>query len=142
VDLWPVFADLPERQKAFQVSKPWAKISYELIFLESAPIPDKEYMQGKKMAVATRLSSDARMAEQFLNGARVVPKSNVAADGWRRCVRGRSKPACSRRIRSPIPIRQSARLDLWASRSSRGLIFPWESAPAGAMAELCGRLSD
>jgi len=78
VDLWPVFADLPERRKTFQVSIPWAKISYELIFPESAPIPDKEHVQRKKLAVATRLGSDARMAGQFLNGARVVPKSTVA----------------------------------------------------------------
>jgi signal transduction histidine kinase/ActR/RegA family two-component response regulator len=78
VDLWPVFADLPERRKAFQVSTPWAKISYELIFPESAPIPGKEEVRGKKLAVATRLSSDARMAELFLNGAQVVAKSNVA----------------------------------------------------------------
>ena len=77
-DLWPVFADLPERRKAFQVSTPWAKISYELTFPESAPIPDKEHVQGKKLAVATRLSSDARMAGQFLKGAEVVTKSNVA----------------------------------------------------------------
>jgi signal transduction histidine kinase/DNA-binding response OmpR family regulator len=73
-----VFADLPERRKAFQVSTPWAKISYELTFPESAPIPDKEHVQGKKLAVATRLSSDARMAGQFLKGAEVVTKSNVA----------------------------------------------------------------
>ena len=79
MDLWPVFADLPARRKAFQVSTPWAKISYELIFPESAPIPDKEHVQGKKLAVATRLNSDARMAEQFLKGAQVVAKSNVAA---------------------------------------------------------------
>lgn len=78
VDLWPVFADLPERQKAFQVSTPWAKISYQLIFPESAPIADEAHVQGKKLAVATRLQSDARMAEQFLNGAEVEPKSNVA----------------------------------------------------------------
>lgn len=79
IDLWPVFADLPERRNAFHVSTPWAKISYELIFPESAPIPDKEHVQGKKLAVATRLSSDARMAEQFLKGAQVVSKSNVAS---------------------------------------------------------------
>jgi signal transduction histidine kinase/CheY-like chemotaxis protein len=78
VDLWPVFADLPGRRKTFQVSTPWAKVSYELIFPESAPIRDREHVQGKKLAVATRLSSDARMAEQFLKGAQVVPKSNVA----------------------------------------------------------------
>jgi signal transduction histidine kinase/CheY-like chemotaxis protein len=78
MDLWPVFADLPERRKAFQVSTPWAKISYELIFPESAPIEDQEHVQGKKLAVATRLSSDSRMAGQFLKGAQVVPKSNVA----------------------------------------------------------------
>ncbi|MGO9257564.1 MAG: response regulator [Bryobacteraceae bacterium] len=78
VDLWPVFADLPERRKAFQVSTPWAKISYELVFPESAPIPDKEQVQGKRLAVATRISSDARMAGRLLKGAQVVPESNVA----------------------------------------------------------------
>ncbi len=78
VDLWPLFADLPERHKAFQVSTPWAKISYELIFPESAPFPAKEQVQGKRLAVATRLSSDARMAEQLLKGTQVVPKANVA----------------------------------------------------------------
>src|SRR5580658_2078141 len=78
MDLWPVFADLPERRNAFQVRTPWAKISYELIFPESAPIEDKAHVQGKKLAVATRLSSDSRIAGQFLKGSQVVPKSNVA----------------------------------------------------------------
>jgi signal transduction histidine kinase/CheY-like chemotaxis protein len=76
-DLWPVFTDLPERQRAFQVSTPWARISYELIFPESAPILNQKHVQGSKLAVA-RLSSDARMARQFLQGAQIVPKSNIA----------------------------------------------------------------
>ena len=76
-DLWPAFADLPERRKAFRISTPWAKISYELIFPESAPIADREHVHGRKLAVATRLASDARTAAQF-RGAQVVPKTNVA----------------------------------------------------------------
>jgi len=77
VDLWPIMADLPERRALFRVSSPYARISYAVAFPESFHILQPGDVRGRTLAVAGRISSDMRIAEEFLNGAKLVPESSL-----------------------------------------------------------------
>jgi signal transduction histidine kinase/DNA-binding response OmpR family regulator len=77
VDLWPVVAQLPTRETLLYISKPWASSSYALIVPESLPIQQAGELGGRTLAVATRISSDARIAQQYFKGAAILSKPLV-----------------------------------------------------------------
>jgi signal transduction histidine kinase/CheY-like chemotaxis protein len=73
VDLWPVVAELPNRDTLLYVSKAWARSSYALIVPESLPVHQPAELGGRTLAVATRINSDARIARQYFSGAAIIP---------------------------------------------------------------------
>jgi len=79
VDLWPLMADLPERRKLLYISAPWARTTYALIFPQALHITGAQDVSGKTLAAVTKIASDARIARQYLPGAKVVPQ-RVPAD--------------------------------------------------------------
>lgn len=82
VDLWPIAADLPERRKLLYVSRPWAKMTYAVVYPASLPWTGFGQLAGKSLA-ATRVASDVRMARKYFATSPVVtakdPSGVVAA---------------------------------------------------------------
>ena len=72
VDLWPVVAELPNRETLLYVSKAWARISYALIVPETAGILQPSELGNKTLAVAMGISSDARIARQYFEDASIL----------------------------------------------------------------------
>jgi hypothetical protein len=75
VDLWPIIADLQERRKLLYVSPPWARVTYAIVFPQSLPVAGPEDIGERTMAVASKISSDARIAQQYFPNATIVPRS-------------------------------------------------------------------
>jgi signal transduction histidine kinase/DNA-binding response OmpR family regulator len=65
VDLWPLLADLPERHEFLYITRPWARLSYAMVFPKSSPMPDSRVMAGKTLALLTNIDSDVRTARRF-----------------------------------------------------------------------------
>lgn len=78
VDLWPLTADLPERRKLLYVSAPWAKMTYAMVFPEGLRVTGTQDLDGKTLAVVTKISSDARLAKQFFGKSPIVPRARIA----------------------------------------------------------------
>jgi len=68
VDLWPLLADLPERHKFLYISKPWARLSYAMVFPADSPVPTAQNLAGKTMSLMANISSDQRTARAFFPG--------------------------------------------------------------------------
>ncbi len=75
VDLWPIVADLPERHGMIYISAPFARMTYSV--LVPAYLPDIAALAGRKVAVS-RISSDGRIARQYLRSSIVVPAAMVS----------------------------------------------------------------
>ena len=77
VDLWPIVGDLPERQPFLNVTRPWAKMTYVLLFAEATPLKGTEDIAGKTLAVS-KISLDNRIAHGKLAAAVMVSKPTTA----------------------------------------------------------------
>ncbi len=77
VDLWPVVADLPERHGLIYISAPYARMTYSLLVPAHLPAADASALAGRKVAVSG-ISSDRRIARQYLRFATVVPVPMVS----------------------------------------------------------------
>ncbi|MGI8741397.1 MAG: ATP-binding protein [Bryobacteraceae bacterium] len=75
-DLWPIFGDMPERQKSFHITEPWLQIGYAVVMLEGKP-RDPPDLAGRALAVST-MSMDRRYSEQHFAHARQVVRNSQA----------------------------------------------------------------
>ena len=78
VDLWPLTVDLPERRKLVYISAPWTKIIFMVVYPESAPIHRVEDVAGKKLAVRSQITSEARIAERYFGASAIVPSLSAS----------------------------------------------------------------
>src|SRR5690349_16948400 len=78
VDLWPLLADLPERHKFLYISRPWARLSYAMVFPADAPVPTAQNLAGKTMSLMANISSDQRTASAFFPGTHLRGAGNPA----------------------------------------------------------------
>jgi signal transduction histidine kinase/CheY-like chemotaxis protein len=78
VDLWPLVADLRERRKLLYVTAPWARLTYTIVFPPKAPVAVPADVTGKTMAVMSKISSDARIAQQYFPGVTIIPRKTPA----------------------------------------------------------------
>jgi hypothetical protein len=84
VDLWPIAIDQPERRKLLYISPPWTRMRYALMV--PAGVPDGVMdLRGKKLAVVTGISSDARLARQNYPGSSIIPELGITQVGAAVC---------------------------------------------------------
>jgi len=78
VDLWPLTVDLPERREIIYITAPWTKIIFMVVYPESAPIRRVDDVAGKKLAVRSHITSEARIAQRYFGTALVVPSLSAS----------------------------------------------------------------
>jgi len=71
VDLWPVVVDFPERHAFLYITSPWGEITYAVLLPDTGAAwpPD---LAGKRLAAATAIASDVRIARQYFPAARTL----------------------------------------------------------------------
>ena len=79
VDLWPMLVDLPERRRFLYIGSPWAKESFYIVSPEDAPVALPRDAAGKNVAVITSISTDSRIAQQYLKKAIVISAADTGA---------------------------------------------------------------
>jgi signal transduction histidine kinase/DNA-binding response OmpR family regulator len=121
IDLWPVVAQLPNRANVMYFSKPWARITYALIVPASSNIHDARDLNGRKVAVATRIASDAQIATQVFSHSAILPVASIDQIGDAVCtgdadaglidlnpIASLQKQSCFRYTLHQIPLRNEA----------------------------------
>ena len=77
LDLWPVLTGLPQRRGVLYISPPWAKMTYAIVYPESARVTGPGSLFGKSLAVTNKIGSDAKVAGQFFRNVRIVSESTA-----------------------------------------------------------------
>ncbi len=78
VDLWPLVVNFPERHAFLYITPPWGEITYAVALPNSRSAVWPPDLSGKRLAVATGIASDARIARQYFHGVTTVsvPRSS------------------------------------------------------------------
>lgn len=84
VDLWPIVIDQPARRKLLYISPPWTRMGYALMVPAGTPDGGID-LNGKRLAVVTGISSDARLARQNFPTATIMPELGVTQVGAAVC---------------------------------------------------------
>ena len=78
VDLWPVFNDLPGRNRSFYISRGWMTVRYWLAVNQHSPLTAAAQVSGRALALLSPGTGES-IARLFLPGALISRQPNLSA---------------------------------------------------------------
>ena len=76
IDLWPIVASLPEREKSFFITEPFAQVTYWLVANRASGIVGSGDLEGKKIAYTPGLTR--RIAQMHFDSSKLVEQPTRA----------------------------------------------------------------